>query len=100
MSGNQPTGDGWTEYRLLVTDMLERHEKAIGQFEKRFFEFKEECRKAINDAVEEIKKANKKEREEAAQVQIAKITSRWEFWGLVFANLTSIIIALIALLKP
>ncbi|MCK5547547.1 MAG: hypothetical protein KAI64_00925, partial [Thermoplasmata archaeon] len=31
-------GNGWTEYRLLVTAMIERHEETLAQHDSRFHE--------------------------------------------------------------
>lgn len=103
--------DGWTEYRLLILEMLERHEGALKDVSQQRIDLKEECRKDINerfgqlmrmhedliarardDILAEIKKV-------PPEVQAAKITSRWEFWGIVIANIVTLAVALIALLN-
>ena len=50
-------------------------------------------------AIERCTKTMSQKREEATVIKVAKITSRWEFWGLVIFQLGAISIALIALLK-
>ena len=49
--------------------------------------------------IERCTKAMSKKQEEATVIKVAKITSRWEFWGLVIFQVGAISIALIALLK-
>jgi len=49
--------------------------------------------------IERCTRAMSKKQEEATVIKVAKITSRWEFWGLVIFQVGAISIALIALLK-
>lgn len=113
------TGNGWTEYRLLVTAMLERHDEALDGLASAIPAERDHTRELVNacegrlrDLVDrkfvqlgqmherQINNAKDEMKQEATDVQVAKITSRWEFWGLIAANITSVIIAVIALLKP
>ena len=126
MTEQEPRGDGWTEYRLLVTAMLERHEEAIETIKDNTNNCRDSCRALISqcegdmrdlvdakfiqlgqmhrtlvgDAKRDLVEEIKKEREEATKIQVAKITSRWEFWGIVIVQISALAIALIALLKP
>lgn len=126
MTDNEQRGDGWREYRLLVTAMLERHEEAIETIKGKTNDCRDDCRTLIAECESDIRDlvdekfvqlgnmhrtqvANgkrdlveemKKEREGAAKIQVAKITSRWEFWGIVVVQISALAIALIALLKP
>lgn len=113
--------DGWAEHRMLVLDLLERHEAALKEVDDRYHRQREECVSRIASLKEDLTKnvrdqfvsLNKihsglisKAKDEIivdlkvpTEVQVAKITSRWEFWGLAFSSVTSLVIAVIALLK-
>jgi len=121
----EQAGDGWVEYRLLVTAMLERHDLAIEACE--LFEHEtrteiraelSECKANIRDLVDakfiqlgemsatQLKNAKRElidviedSKKEATEISVAKITSRWEFWGMVIVQVSTIVIALIALLN-
>lgn len=49
--------------------------------------------------IERCTKTMSKKQEEATVIKVAKITSRWEFWGLVVFQVGAISIALIALFR-
>lgn len=113
--------DGWAEHRLLVLSLLERHEDALKEVDDRYHRQREECiaqiaslkedlAKNVRDQFVSLKKIQggliSKAKDEIivdlkvpTDVQVAKITSRWEFWGLAFSSVTSLVIAVIALLK-
>ncbi len=90
---------GWTEHRLLVLEMLERHEEALKLSEQRYYQSKEECRSMIVASREEIAAQVLVLLKPSEGVQLAKITSTWEFRGVMFTSVLSFITALIALLK-
>lgn len=87
--------DGWTEHRLLVLAMLERHDDALIGFEKRYYQLKDECRSMISKAKEEVLA----ELKPSTEIEVAKVTSTWEFRATLLASITSIIVAMIALLS-
>lgn len=125
MTEQDHKGDGWTEYRLLVTAMLERHEDSIAQFgddvvavrdncrdlisaceskirdliDSKFVQLGEMHRSQVANAKRDLVDEMNKERDESAQVKVAKITSRWEFWGILIAQVSAIVLALIAIFK-
>ena len=119
-------GNSWTEYRLLVTAMLERHDEELNQLERglslerdharelvngcegrmrdlvdeKFVQLGDMHRRQVETARREFSEQIKEKEREATQVKVAKITGTWQFWGLVIVQISSVIIALIALLKP
>ena len=122
---SEKTGDGWVEYRLLVTAMLERHDLAIDACEKFAHETRTELRSELTEcevkmrnfidskfvqlgnmhktqlgnAKRELRELFEESQQEATQIKVAKITSRWEFWGIMIVQVSTIVIALIALLN-
>lgn len=94
--------DGWAEHRMLVLDLLERHEAALKKADDRYHRQREECIKRIASLKEDLAENVRDQIADLrvpTDVQVAKITSRWEFWGLAFSSVTSLVIAVIALLK-
>ena len=102
--------DGWTEYRLLVLEMLERHEQALKDVSQQRIDLKEECRQDVNERFGQLVRmhesliAKSKDEIQAAlvpptEVQVARITSTWEFRATLLTSAVSIIVAVIALLK-
>lgn len=109
--------DGWKEYRLLVLEMLERHEatlKEYGEHQSDARLLQETCRMQLRDDCrtmsatirDESKSVISKMKEEIitelkpeTEIKVAKITSTWEFRGVMFASILSFLTALIALLK-
>lgn len=111
----------WTSHRLLVLALLERHDAQLKECEENHHKQREECQgriavlktelnvridsryDALNNIHQEmITKAKEDlvtEMKEAPEVTVAKITKRWEFWAMLVTSLTSIVIALIALLN-
>lgn len=113
--------DGWAEHRLLVLSLLERHDEALEKADERYHQQREECIERTNSLKEELTE-DMRDRFEALNkmhdvlisqakdeitiglqspidVQVAKITGGWQFWGLVLTSATSLIVAVIAVLK-
>ena len=116
MTDHDHRGDGWTEYRLLVTAMLERHDAAIDEMKARCVEDREFLRREVSEAEgrlrdlidekfvqlgqmhqRQIENAKQELSREATDIQVAKITSRWEFWGAVIVQIGTLAAALVAL---
>lgn len=91
--------DGWTEHRLLVLEMLERHEEALKLSEQRYYQSKDECRSMIAASREGIAAQVVAQLKPSEKIQVAKITSTWEFRGVMVMSVASVVVALIALLK-
>jgi hypothetical protein len=113
--------DGWREHRMLVLDLLERHEEALKEADDRYHQQREECvgriaslkeelTKNVRDQIDALNRAHSVLISEAkdeiivdlkvpTEVQVAKITGGWQFWGLVLTSATSLIVAVIAVLK-
>jgi hypothetical protein len=113
--------DSWEEHRLLVLALLERHDDQLKECEDNYHKQREECQGRIAvmkadinarmdsrfDAfnrmhAETVSKAKAEILEglkEPAEVTVAKITKRWEFWAVAISQGAAIIIALIALLN-
>ncbi|KKL17090.1 hypothetical protein LCGC14_2489050 [marine sediment metagenome] len=111
----------WTSHRLLVLALLERHDVQIKECEDNYHLQREEFHGRIavlktelngridsrydalnsihKEMIIKVKKELVAEMKEAPEVTVAKITKRWEFWAMLVASLTSIVIALIALLN-
>lgn len=113
--------DGWAEHRLLVLALLERHDDALEEADDRYHKQREEVQarfatlkaelntniearfeslSTLHDAL--ISKAREEiivDLKVPTEVQVAKVTSGWQFWGLVLTSATSLIVAVIAVLK-
>jgi len=109
--------DGWKEYRLLVLEMLERHETTLKEYGEHQGEarlLQETCRMQLRDDCrtmsatirDESKSMISKMKEEIiaelkpeTEIKVATITSTWEFRGIVVVAVLSFLTSLIALLK-
>ena len=100
----------WTEYRLLILEVLERHEESLKEADQRYYQCRENMRDEIDKRFVILSDMHKKMIAQAKEeilaelkippeVQVAKITSTWEFRATMIASAASIIVALIALLK-
>ncbi len=95
MSGDE----GWKDYRLLVLEMLERHEDAIAAVQKDRYEDREKSRERLLRHCKEMKAEILTELKPSAEVQAAKITGSWQFWASMATSAGAVIVAVIALLK-
>jgi hypothetical protein len=119
MTEHDHRGDGWTEYRLLVTAMLERHEESIDELIRAQPEQREHLRQLVNECEgrlrdlidtkfvqlgdmhkRQIEIAKGELKKEATDVKVAKITGQWQFWVAVIIQIGTVTVAVIALLKP
>lgn len=115
---DQHQQDGWTEYRIYVTALLERHDEAIDGLTARFPVERELCTQKITENEAKLRDlidakfvqlgqmhadllttAKDDLVKETTEVKVAKITSRWEFWGVVILQIGAIATSLIALLS-
>lgn len=92
-------GDGWKDYRLLVLEMLERHEDDISSIKKDRYEDREKSRERLLKHCKEMKVEILAELKPSAEVQAAKITGTWQFWASMATSAGAVIVAVIALLK-
>ena len=118
MSEHDHKGDGWTEYRLLVTAMLERHEDCLDELTRKFPEERERCAARINTAegglrdlidakfvqlgqmhARQIENAKDELKKETTEVQVASITGKWQFWVAIVIQVGTVAAAVIALLR-
>jgi len=108
----QPAGDGWTEYRLLVLDLLERHEQAIKDagtdlatcrkelrdlIDEKFVQLGQMHQRQVENAKLELENAIKKAAKEDSRIKVTRVTKRWDFWMQVLISITALGTALIAL---
>ena len=117
--------NGWTEYRLMVTSVLERHDAAIDNLETGYHELKTDLSERrsllrqelmahvdakfgllgnmhetqVANAKRELVEEMNKQRAEDAQVRVAKITSSWQFWSVVVVQIATVVVAVLALMK-
>ena len=106
MAGKEPW-EIYAEFTRLAFEDAKEDRKELRNALKGFI--KESFNVFINDefrplkarvgVIERCTRAMSKKQEEAAIIKVAKITSRWEFWGLVIFQVGAISIAFIALLK-
>lgn len=57
------------------------------------------CVKNTSRELKVAAEARKKREKEKAEVKVAKITSRWEFWGILVTQAVVLVMAVIALLN-
>lgn len=127
MVDGSPSGDngGWSEYRRLVLDLLERHDTALSVLSDRMESVDkdcaneiERCRKEIRDHVDqkfvmlgqmhqkqvenakiELEVAIQRAAENEKEITITRVTKKWDFWMQVIISLTALGTAVIALIK-
>ena len=95
MSGDE----GWKDYRLLVLEMLERHEDVITKCKEERYSDREDSRERLLRHCKEMKAEILAELKPSAEVQAAKITGTWQFWASMATSAGAVIVAVIALLK-
>ena len=94
MSGDD---DGFRAYRLLILEMLERHEKALADLKTSRYEDREISRERLLQHCKEMKAEILEELRPSSEVQAAQISGTWQMWATVVASSGAIIVALIAL---
>lgn len=80
-----------TDLKEFIADEYKPLKRQVGKIET--------CVKGISGEMKVKAAAKQKQEKENAEVKVAKITSRWEFWGILVTQVVVLGVALIALLK-